>query len=114
MPWVKFDDQAESHRKFRRAGLDATGLYFLASSYCARYLTDGHVDHDWLEEKVPNKAKRDKLLRALVDNGLFDKNGTGYVVHDYLDHNPSREEYEQQRKAKQKAGKRSAQARANA
>lgn len=92
MPWARCDDTAHEHRKFKRAGLEATGLYYLALSYCARYLTDGHVDEDWIAERVPQATKREKLLAALVSQQLFEPNGTGYLIHDYLTFNPSREQ----------------------
>lgn len=99
MPWARIDDSAADHRKFKRAGLEAAGLYWLAVSYCARYLTDGHIDHDWLEERVPQPSKRDRLLEALVEQRLFDRNGSGFVVHDYLDFNPTAEQVLKRRKA---------------
>lgn len=88
MPWAKVDDTAHEHRKFKRAGLEATGLYWMALSYCARYLTDGHVDQHWLEERVPQRSRREKLLHALTEQRLFEENGNGYYVHDYHDYNP--------------------------
>jgi hypothetical protein len=110
MPWARVDDTAHEHRKFKRAGLEATGLYYMALSYCARYLTDGRVDFDWLEERVPSKGKRDKLLDTLVENGLFEPNGVGYVIHDYLEVNPSRSEVEGLRDKRAAAGKAGGQA----
>lgn len=92
MPWARIDDSAHHHRKFKRAGLEATGLYWLAVAYAAGYLTDGRVDTDWLEERVPSPSKRTKLLEVLVDNGLFEPNGSGYLIHDYLEFNPSRDQ----------------------
>lgn len=92
MPWGKIDDSAHEHRKFRRAGLEATGLYWMAVSYSARYLTDGRVHGDWLEARVPHPKKRVHLLHVLVEHELFEENGSGYVIHDYLDHNPSKQE----------------------
>lgn len=97
MPWAKLDDRFDEHRKVHRAGLEATGLYACALSYCARYLTDGHLDSDWLERRVPTQRKREQLLSILVEQGLFEANGDGYKVHDYLEHNPSRADWEHRR-----------------
>lgn len=110
MPWAKCDDNAHEHRKFKRAGLEATGLYYMALSYCARYLTDGRVDGDWLAERVPNRRKRDQLLAALVEHRLFEENGSGYRVHDYLEINPSRSEVEELREKRAAAGRAGGQA----
>lgn len=98
MPWARCDDSAHEHRKFKRAGLEATGLYWMAVSYCARYLTDGHVDHRWLEERVPQRGRRVRLLDTLVENHLFELNGNGYFVHDYHDYNPTAEKVRERRR----------------
>jgi hypothetical protein len=97
VPWARLDDSLHSHRKLRRAGLEATGLYAMALSYCAAYLTDGHVDEDFLAELVPSKRRRERLLEELVRRHLFEPNGHGYAVHDYLDYNPSRADIERRR-----------------
>lgn len=111
MPWARVDDTAHEHRKFKRAGLEATGLYYMSISYCARYLTDGHVDADWLAERVPNRKHREQLLAALVDQRLFEPNGgSGYIVHDYLELNPSRSEVEDLRSKRAAAGRAGGQA----
>jgi hypothetical protein len=119
-PWVRLDDSVHSHRKVRRAGLEATGLWAMALSYSGFYLTDGFVDDDWITQAVPHPLKRQKLVEKLVKAGLFkrfvqgeidyvnDRHGTlvqvgpyadpGYLIHDFLQHNPSRDEVEQRRK----------------
>lgn len=89
MPWGRLDDSFDSHRKVRRAGLEATGLHARALSYCAGALTDGHIDPEWLEERGARKAA--KLGELLVVAGLWEPNSDGFVIHDYLEYNPSRE-----------------------
>jgi hypothetical protein len=95
MPWVKLDDSFFSHPKVVTAGTEAIGLYVMALTYSAHHLTDGHVPAGWVKEKAGPKAR--KLAAALTEppsgfeHGLWDLNGTGWVIHDYLDYNPSRE-----------------------
>ena len=118
-PWVRLDDSFESHRKRRRAGHEAIGLWAGALAYAGRYLTNGHIDTDWLEAEVPSAAKRRKLvgklmavgLLELLPNGqvarLVDRRGElvevgpvpedSYLIHDYLQFNPSRKEVEERR-----------------
>jgi hypothetical protein len=113
MPWGRLDDSFDAHRKVRRAGLEATGLHARALSYCAGALTDGHVDPEWLEERAGRRAG--KLGELLVVAGLWEPNCDGFVIHDYLEYNPSREKVEADRselsKARSEAGKRGAAAR---
>lgn len=103
MPWANLDDTFESHRKIDAASLEAIGLYARSLSFCARYLTNGKVDQTWLERVVPKPQRLQKLLDELVATGLFEPNGNGFAVHDYLDYNPSREDVlERRRKAAEK------------
>lgn len=105
-PFFRGDDDVCEHRKFKRAGVEATGLFWLSVAYASKYLTDGHVDPDYLEDRVPSKAKRDKLIQALLDNALFERNGNdGYVIHDFHDYNPTAAEVRARRMARAEAGR---------
>jgi hypothetical protein len=103
--YAKLYGRVSSHRKFRRAGLEAVGLWSLSLAYAAENLTDGHVDGDWFEELVPNRKRRERLLATLVEHQLAHPNGTGYVVHDYLEHNMSRSTWEARRQSRAEAGR---------
>jgi hypothetical protein len=104
MPWGRLDDSFDSHRKVRRAGLEAIGLHARALSYCAGALTDGHVDPEWLEERAGKRGE--KLSELLVTAELWTPNTDGFVIHDYLEYNPSRADVLARRAAdsKRKAG----------
>jgi hypothetical protein len=139
MPWAKLSDDFHSHRKAKRAGLEAAGLFALALSYCARYGTDGVVDADWLETEIQDPSERERLLGRLVKAGLFEVLTPGevravtgerglvnrdapvtvtvgpietvaWLVHDYLDFNPSREEAEELKRRRSESGRRGAEA----
>lgn len=88
MSWVKLDDSTDSHRKVRRAGNEAFGIWTRSLCYSAGALTDGHVDPEWLEERAGKRAL--KVSELLVVAGLWEPNDDGWLIHDYLDHNPSR------------------------
>lgn len=113
MPWVKLDDSFFSHPKVVNAGTEAIGLYVLGLTYSSHHLTDGHVPGAWVRQAVGSKEKR--LTAALVEHGLWAENGTGWLIHDYLEYQPSREQAEAQRaevsSARSQAGKRGAAAR---
>lgn len=90
MTWIKIDDRFHAHRKIRQAGLEAVGLYVRALSYSAAEDLEGHVETGWVEEAAGKKAE--KLTTALVDAGLWETNGNGWVIHDFLVYNPTNEE----------------------
>lgn len=92
MGWVRFDDAAEDHPKFLRAGLAAEGLHKRAACYSARHLTDGFVPAEWVDRSTYNLKPREKreLIAALLRERLFEEADGGFLVHDYLDYNPSR------------------------
>lgn len=92
MTWARFDDLYDDNRKVKkawRANPRAVGLHAMAITYCARHETDGIVDAEWLEEKLPAVRERDMVLAALVSVGLFEPlDGGAHLVHDYLVYNP--------------------------
>lgn len=107
MSWARMDDAMVEHRKTRKVlrsgGLAAFGLHALAILHSCRYLLDGEVDSEFVNE-ITDVAKvragqRDALPAALVDAGLWVPSGDGWTVHDYLKYNPSREKVEARRAA---------------
>lgn len=109
MSWVKLDDSFDGHKKVRRAGLEATGLHARALSHAGKEMEGGHIDPEWVEERAGKRGL--KLAEKLVQVGLWEPNGNGWVIHDYLDYNPTREEWEAERAKRSAAGKRAASAR---
>lgn len=109
MPWLKQDDGMAEHPKTKRLvrrrkhiGLAAFGLHHLAMLNAARYLTDGHVPTEFVEDWADRAGLRakdlDTLTDALVTSGQWTIHETdGWWIHDYLDHNPSRAQVEAQR-----------------
>jgi hypothetical protein len=100
MPWFKVDDVLHSHPKARSGGTAAMGLWVLAGSHAAQYLTDGFVP-EWYVKSWPNGSK---LARQLVDARLWDAatddhGKTGWQFRDWADYQPSREEVEADREA---------------
>ncbi len=115
MSWAKLDDQFHAHRKAMkawRAHPRALGLHMLAMSYCAGHLTDGLVDDEFVEEKIPAKRERDQATNALVEAELWGREEDGWRIHDWLDFNPSRADTldKRQKEADRKARGRAKQA----
>jgi len=118
MVWARLDDQFHAHDKV--ADLDmapttvpmmvaAVGLHALALSWCGDQLTDGIVPRSQPARLVGEPV--DNLVEELVRVHLWDKHRRGYVIHDFLDYNPSKAQILARRQAQSEAGKRGAEAR---
>ena len=84
MTWVKIDDGFHDHPKIEALSSDAYRAFIGGLCYCARFLTDGHIP--------PARVKqlgRTAAVRELEQVGLWDRNGDGVHVHDYLEYQPS-------------------------
>ena len=99
MSWLKIDDQFPDHPKVVEAGPLASWLHVCGMAYCARYLTDGFIPGGQIR-KLADVDNASDLAAKLVQAGLWETVDGGFVVHDYLDYNPSAEEV----KAKRRAG----------
>jgi len=103
MPWVRFEDSFPLNRKIRRAGRDAYLLHFTATCFSARHLTDGHIDDrdfpDLAHEAMLTPEAAATALTSLIDNGLVETTSTGWVIHDFLDYQPSRAQVLSEREA---------------
>jgi hypothetical protein len=108
--WNKIDDKLHTHRKARKAGMEAIGLWVLCLSYCGDQLTDGFVPAWYVRTWAPRKgiALADRLVAAGLWERAAQDGDKGWLFHDYLKHNPSREdvlakrEAERLRKAEQR------------
>jgi hypothetical protein len=120
--WGRLDGKFAGHRKRRLASLAADGLLARAISHAAEHETDGFVDEAWVRQQDGWRA----ALKVALDVGLLEPlpaNTTrelvggrlpgirpraiavtagpfavaGFLVHDYLDFNPSAEEQDEKR-----------------
>lgn len=103
MTWGKLDDGFWRHPKVRaadRRDLAAVGLLARAISLASEYETDGRLTRHDIEELCPRPRRRRRLVGILLDCGLFDeREDGGYLIHDYLDYNPSKAELEEERES---------------
>jgi hypothetical protein len=113
MTWTRVDDGLYEHPKLLSAGPLARDLFTCTLQYCNRYLTDGWISHDALRalgrydglyvdapDTLPGMFEPvsvETVIVVLVSNGLLERHGERYRVHDFLDYQPSRSEVEQQR-----------------
>jgi hypothetical protein len=122
MAWVKVDDHIDEHPKIQRAGPLGLALYVAGLCYCNRNLTDGFIPrakalsllswefygpvertgHHEGQYKVHTVAivsgfggddvTSEQVIDRLVGAGLWDEVEDGYLIHDYLEHQSSRDE----------------------
>ena len=108
MAWVKLDVDFAWHPKILRAGPLGMAMQVAALCYCNKYLTDGFIPH----EVVPTllnldlckeyKVSCEDIVQTLVVVGIWEQVKGGYIIHDYLDYQPSREEVLKQRNYERK------------
>ncbi len=126
MAWVRLDEEFPDHPKVVTAGPLAGWLHVCALAYCNRHLTDGFIPRAQVarlvnfdgvlelgtEDDTGPCDVRDwpdispyKLADRLVAVGMWEERQGGYLIHDYLDYQPSRAESQAQRKVKSDAGR---------
>lgn len=94
MTWVKLDDGFADHPKIAPLSNEAFRVFVHGLCYSARHLTDGRIPQAVAKAISPRRA-----LDELVEAGLWNRNGTGFVIHDYLDFQPSSEQIRAKRAA---------------
>ena len=118
--WVKVDDQFPDHIKLARLGRYTPlcgWLYVCGLAFCNRQLTDGRIPKLKIHSLtsfvglgietgcVPGMATVGedvditKVAHCLVAVGLWEEDEQDYIVHDYLDFQPSRDEVIAERNA---------------
>jgi hypothetical protein len=101
MTWVRYDDNWYDHPKVIETSFEARGFHVTATTYCGRHLTDGRLT----SRQIAHLSEgRTELAQELVDHRLMERDGDAWVLHDFLDYNPSRAENEAKREgAKERA-----------
>lgn len=94
MSWFKLDDGFAHHPKVTQAGNAPTGLFVRCGTYCARYETDGRVSF-----QIARELGSRREIDALLESGLWVENGSGFLMPDYLEYNPSKAEQHAKRTA---------------
>jgi hypothetical protein len=87
--YATLDDNISDHPKVIAVGNAAELVFMRSIVYANRVRTDGVIP----AAVVPFLCRGEDqaaVERALVQGGLWERNGSGYVIHDFLDHNLSR------------------------
>lgn len=110
MSWFRLDDQGAFHAKVIAAGNEAYGAWCRAGQWSSYHGTEG---------KIPRATAltiaKQKIWERLVVAGLCESQGDdGWLIHDFLDYNPSAEEVRSKRESRAEAGRRGGHAKAQA
>lgn len=108
MTWVKLDDGFPNNPKVEQLSDKAKLLYVAGLCYCGRNLTDGVLTAAKAVKVVLAEVRATRRhVTELHEAGLWDRLADGWMVHDYLDHNPSREKVmDERRKARDRMANR--------
>ncbi len=95
MVWTKLDDGFADNPKLIEAmdafGDSALALWVCGVAHCNKHLTDGFIKRAVVARLTRHPSPYD-VAAALVAAGCWTVTENGYAIHDFLDHNPSREE----------------------
>jgi len=91
MSFAQFHDGFYRNPKVRAAGPDAAWMWAASIGYANERLTDGFIPVVALHDLVALDAKpRLKLAAKLVEVGLWEPCEGGWMIHDFLNWNPSK------------------------
>lgn len=98
--YIRLHDGMPDHPKV--VGLSDSGfrLYVEALCWCSRHLTDGVIPEAALRKLGSPKARRE-----VADAGLIEMNGSGWHLHDYLQHQRSAAQVAAAKEQRRQAGK---------
>lgn len=107
MSWLRIEGKAPQHPKIAPLSDAAFRLHFTAMCWCVEHLTDGHVPFE-IPKTLTSTQRGKRLGDALKDlesRGLWHATpGGGWMIHDFLDWNPSAEETRAKRAIRAAAG----------
>ncbi len=122
MTWVKLDDHFDEHPKIQAVGPLGIALWTVGIAYCNRNMTDGFIPWSAARKLLsweflgPEDEKGRPVYQVavscgmagddvtcafvidlLLEAGLWEEVDGGYLIHDYLDFQPSKADLEAQR-----------------
>ena len=91
----RVDDGFPNHPKTVGLPHEAIGVWLLAGCWCARYLTDGYIP----TEAMQQITRRRQPINDLVNRNLLQQIEGGYLFVDWLDYQRSRDQVAKERDA---------------
>lgn len=97
MTWVKIDDGFFLHPKAIAAGRDGRDIFLAAICWSNQQMTDGIVPAHTLPliAALAGVADYDQAAQKLCDAGLWANHVEGWEIHQFLDHQQSKEQREE-------------------
>lgn len=96
MTWVRLESDFPNHPKVIAAGGDAALLFVAGLCYCNAHLTNGRIPGAVIP-RLTDRKRPTALARRLVEVGMWTEDGDGYLVHDFLEYQPSADAVKAQR-----------------
>ena len=98
MAWFKMDDQLYGHKKTRRAGVEAMGLWAICGAWSAAHGEDGFVP-DYVAAGFSGKSGQYavRLVRAGFWSEATKDGDTGWQFHDWSEYQPTAEQQQSKR-----------------
>ena len=100
MTWVKIEDTMPNNPKVRGIPLAARWAYISSICYAGRYHTNGKIPRSAL----PAVQATSKIADQLTESGLWEPVSDGWLIHDFLTYNRSKEQSQRITEATRKAG----------
>lgn len=80
----------EKVQELARSGrMDSVGAFCMALAYCGDHLTDGFVPRRAMLYVIGATSEQ---IRALCDVGMLEEVDEGWLIHDYAEHNRTKEQ----------------------
>ena len=92
MAWLRIDDRVRTHPKIATAGPAAAWLWFCSVCYAREHLTDGFIPKAVVPALAGGLPSPWRHAARLVDVRLWEDAVGGFLIHDFLDWNPSKAE----------------------
>src|SRR5688572_23386658 len=116
MSWLRIEGRMPHHRKVAPLSDEAFRLHVTAMAWCVEEGVDGTVPCD-IPSTLPAAPRGRRLARVLdelLSAGLWERSeANGFVIHDFLQYNPSAAQRDAARAAKAAAGQAGGLARAS-
>ena len=93
MTWARLEESFAEHPKVADLSDASFRAHVSAICYSSRTLSNGFVPGGILGQLRATK----RVAVELVAAGLWEVSGKGFLIHDYLEYNPSRDDVEQRR-----------------
>lgn len=103
--WIRWDVGYYRNAKARALGLQGRALHHASSCWAADNLSDGFIPRQVLALLCAEAEVKQATHKVLVAVGVWIEGADGWTIHDFLEHNKSRAEVEEERaKWKRKKG----------